>query len=314
MIVTFTANPALDVTYRTAELRLGAEHRVAAPVVRAGGKGINVARTLRALGHDPLVLAPAGGPEGEVLRAGLERDGVAHRLVPVAGATRRTVTVVDAGGTATGLNETGPGISGPEWEALRAQVRAALRTAGVLVLSGSLPPGLPVDAYGVLAADARGLGVPVVVDTSGAALSAASAAGPALVKPNAAELRAATGIDVTGVEGVVRAARALIDAGAGAVLASLGADGMVLVPGRDAAPLHCRPPAGVAVVNPTGAGDAAVAAAAAGLEEGLGWPQLLHRAVAWSVAAVAEPEAGAVDPRVAADLARRIPLPTGATP
>lgn len=299
MIVTVTANPALDLTYRTDALRPGGEHRVAAPVVRAGGKGVNVARTLRAMGHDALVLAPCGGSEGDALRAGLDRDGVPHRLVAVAGPTRRTVTVVDGQGAATAFNEAGPPLSGPEWEALRAEVRAAARAADVLVLSGSLPPGAPVDAYGLLTQDARRLGVPAVVDTSGEALAAALAAGPALVKPNAAELR-----DVTGLDDVVAGARALVAAGAGAVLASLGADGVVLVGGPDAPPLRGRPPGGTTVVNPTGAGDAAVAAAATALAEGADRCTLLHRALAWSVAAVATPQAGDVDPDLVRDLVR----------
>lgn len=291
MILTVTPNPALDVTYRVPELLPGTEHRTPAPVVRAGGKGVNVARALRATGREPLVVGPCGGPDGDALAARLADDGLAHRLVPVGGVTRRTVTVVDDRGTATGLYEAGPQLGPAEWAAVADTVRAALPDAGVLVVSGSLPPGVPADAVARLVADAHRAGVPAVVDTSGAALTAAAAAGPALVKPNAAELREATGTD-----GVVAGARALLRAGARAVLASLGADGMVLVSGPRATPLRCRPPAGLRVINPTGAGDAGVAAAASALDEGLDPPALLRRGVAWSAAAVTAGTAGELDP------------------
>ncbi|ANY07993.1 1-phosphofructokinase family hexose kinase [Pseudonocardia sp. HH130630-07] len=291
MILTVCANPALDVTYRVPALTTGSEHRVPAPVVRAGGKAVNVAAALHTMGRDPVVVAPYGGPEGAVLAADLTARGLEHRLVPVPGAVRRTVTIVDDAGAATALNERGTPLPAAGWARVTAVVRTALPAAAALVLSGSLPPGLPDDAWAPLVAAGRAAGVPVVLDAAGPALLAGIAAGPDLVKPNARELREATGDD-----DVVSAARQLVARGAAGVLASLGPDGMVLVDGPTGEPLTCRPPAGSTVRNPTGAGDAAVAAAACALAEGAGRAVLLYRAVAWSVAAVAEPRAGELDP------------------
>lgn len=281
MILTVTPNAALDVTYHVPSLRPGATHRVADVAVRAGGKGVNVARVLHALGHETLVTGLAGGRE---IQDDLTAAGIGEHLVEIAGPARRTVTVVSAAdGSATALNEQGPPVAVADWERLAAVFPALAARAEVVVLSGSLPPGLPVDAY------ARLIGAtdtPVVLDTSGPALLDGLSAGPRLVKPNAEELAEATGADDP-----LTAAADLRARGAGAVVASLGPDGLVAV--TDDGVWRARPR--LQSGNPTGAGDACVAALAAGLAAGTGWPELLADAVALSAAAVACPLAGDVD-------------------
>lgn len=272
MIVTVTPNLALDVTYELPELRPGHDHRVRAVHSRAGGKGVNVARVLAALGHDVMVLGLAGGPTGDAVRADLDASGLRHDLVPCAEETRRTVTVV-AGGEATPLREPGPVIGTDEWAALEARVP----DADVLVVSGSLPPGVDVDAIARLAAR----DIPVIVDTSGEPLRRAAPYAWA-VKPNADELAA-----VTGTDDPVAGARML---GARTVVVSLGAEGLLAVTDEE---VHRVPPPRVVTGNPTGAGDAVVAALAAGA--GSPWPDLLGDAAALSAAAVLAPLAGSYD-------------------
>jgi tagatose 6-phosphate kinase len=278
MIVTVTPNLALDVTYELAELRPGQTHRVDAVHARAGGKGVNVARVLRSLGHDVLVLGLAGGPTGDAVRADLEASGLAHDLVPCAGETRRTVTVV-AGGEATLLGEPGPIVAPDEWAALEARIP----DADVLVVSGSLPRGVDGDAVAGLVARLAARDVPVIVDTSGEALRRAAPYAWA-VKPNAEELA-----EVTGTDDPVAGARML---GAPAVVVSLGAEGLLAVTGDQ---VHRVPPPRVVSGNPTGAGDAVVAALAAGIIAGTPWPALLGDAAALSAAAVLAPLAGSFD-------------------
>jgi tagatose 6-phosphate kinase len=272
MIVTITPNLALDVTYELPELRPGETHRVRAVHSRAGGKGVNVARVLRALGHDVLVLGLAGGPTGEAVRADLDASGLAHELVPCAGETRRTVALV-AGGEATMLAEPGPVVAEDEWAALEARVP----DADMVVVSGSLPPGVPPEAVARLAAR----DVPVIVDTSGEALRHAAPYAWA-VKPNAEELA-----EVAGTGDPVAGARLL---GARTAVVSLGAEGLLAVTGEE---VHRVPPPRVVTGNPTGAGDAVVAALAAGA--GTPWPELLKDAAALSAAAVLAPLAGSYD-------------------
>ncbi|MFF2041539.1 1-phosphofructokinase family hexose kinase [Kitasatospora sp. NPDC058170] len=290
MIVTVTPNPALDITYDLPALRPHTSHRVAAVHEQAGGKGVNVARVLHALGHPTTAVLPLGGPTGEAVRADLDRCGLAHLAVPLApgASTRRTVAVVDPA-DATVLNEPGPELSTEHWAALLTAVRSLLPAARALVLSGSLPPGLRPGAYADLVRLAHEQGVPVVLDADGAALTEALDAGPTVVKPNAAELRHATGI-----ADPLDAARALADRGARTVVASLGPDGLLAVT-PDGTWRARLPPEPVVRGNPTGAGDAVVAALAVALAERSPWPQALARAVALSAAAVRAPHAGRFD-------------------
>ncbi|GAA2803486.1 1-phosphofructokinase family hexose kinase [Kitasatospora paracochleata] len=286
MILIVTPNPALDLTYTVPTFRKHRSNRVAEVAAQAGGKGVNVARVLTALGRENRCVLPLGGPTGAAVEADLQAAGLTHTPVRIAGETRRTVAVVDTS-DATMLNEPGPKLAPEEWAALLAEVDRQLPAAGVLVLSGSLPRGLPADAYADLVTLAHRHAVPCVLDADGPALTAALAAGPTVVKPNAAELTAATGI-----ADVPAAATALLARGAGAVLASLGPDGLLAVD-RDGA-WRCTPPAAV-TGNPTGAGDSVVAALAAGLAGHAGWPAILPDAVALSAATVLAPRAGEFD-------------------
>jgi tagatose 6-phosphate kinase len=279
VILTVTPNTALDVTYTVDGLRPDGVHRVREVRSRAGGKGINVARVLHALGVDVRAVATAGGATGSAVAADLGAAGLPVELVPIAGETRRTTTVLGDDGSVTLLNEPGPALSGAEWRLLADAVRR--RAPEVLVCSGSLPPGVPPDAYASLLTGTS------VLDTSGTALLAGLAARPAVVKPNAEELR-----EVTGLADPVAAAGELRRAGAGAVVVSLGADGLLAVTGSGT--WHATPST-VLSGNSTGAGDAVVAALALGLSRREPWPDILRRAVALSGAAVLGPLAGDVD-------------------
>jgi tagatose 6-phosphate kinase len=292
VIVTVTLNPALDLTYTIPALTPGTTHRPAVHA-QAGGKGVNVARTLHALGRETVAVLPLGGFDGEAVRAELEASGIPHHAIPIAGATRRTVKVVEAeSGLATGFNESGPEVGAAEWAEICAAVASLLETAvldeaAVLVLSGKLPRGLPDDAYAELIALADGLGVPTILDTEGAPLLAALAAGPAIVKPNAHELA-----DATGITDSRAAAEELLKRGARAVVSSNGPDGLTALTaeGRWTA----RPPR-IDGGNPTGAGDASVAALALGLADASGWPEMLADAAALSAATVLTDRAGVFD-------------------
>src|SRR3954471_16517347 len=171
MILTVTLNFALDVTYELDRVVLHAANRVTRVRRRAGGKGVNVARVLRSLGHDAIVAGLAGGVTAEDARAELAAAGLRDELVPIAGETRRTVTVVDAdAGDATGFWEPGPTVGPHEWTRFRSTYAVLVREAGAVVLSGSLPGGVPRDAYAALCRAAADAGVPAILDTSGEAL------------------------------------------------------------------------------------------------------------------------------------------------
>ncbi|MFE0448737.1 1-phosphofructokinase family hexose kinase [Streptomyces fungicidicus] len=295
MILTVTLNAALDVTYGVDRLCPRTSHRVGTARRRAGGKGVNVARVLSALGRGSVVTGLVGGPTGTLIRDDLRTvTGLRDELVPVGGDSRQTVTVVSHDdGDATVFNEGGPHVTPDEWRAFTDRFASLARHARVVTLCGSLPPGLPSDAYAHLVRTAREAGAVTVLDTSGPPLLDALGAGPDVVKPNAAELAATTGCD--DVAGAAARLRAL---GAGTVVVSSGPDGLYAVTPDGA--WRAAPPERLAG-NPTGAGDACVAALAAGLADGRRPPGVLREAVALSAAAVPRPVAGDVD----ADLYRR---------
>ncbi|MDP5228295.1 MULTISPECIES: hexose kinase [Arthrobacter] len=293
-IVTVTPNPALDTSYTVPRIEHGASHRVAPPLIRAGGKGLNVARVVHQQGRRALAIAPVGGNTGEAFRAELESSGVPSRLVPVQAETRRSMAFVEETlGDTTIFNEAGHALQPGDWQRLAAAVVDGLQDAAVLVGSGSLPPGAPADFYPALVTLAHQHGVPAVIDTSGPGILAAARAGADVLKPNHVELREAFG----GLE-LDDAVRELLRLGARTVVVSSGSAGMRLFSAdhprhswaaRLAEPLHG---------NPTGAGDAAVAALATALAEGVDEPEdVLRRAASWSAAAVLMPGAGEISER-----------------
>ncbi|GIE85958.1 1-phosphofructokinase family hexose kinase [Actinoplanes regularis] len=289
MIVTVTLNPALDLTYPVDALVPHRTHRITEVAERAGGKGLNVARVLHALGEPVLATGLLGGPTGDVVAGLLEADGVPDSFTRIAGDTRRTVAVVDQV-DATGFWEPGPVVPAAEWSRFVAHFRGLIGEASVVTLCGSLPPGIPIDAYAVLARVAASAGVPVLLDTSGPALRAGLAAGPAIAKPNAAELAA---LDPDWNAATLRALTS------GSVVVTDGAAGLRAI--TPDAEFRCVPPVPV-TGNPTGAGDACAAALARGLRDGTEWPGMLADAVALGAAAVASPVAGAFDPGVYREL------------
>jgi tagatose 6-phosphate kinase len=218
--------------------------------------------------------------------------------VDIAEPSRRTTVIAD-GTEATGFWEPGPEVSADEWRAFVAHYGSLLKVSRVAVLSGSLPPGVPVDGYAELITLARSAGVPSILDSSGEPLRAGIAARPDIVKPNAHELAMATGLAVGALPDAeelalseARAAAEALRAGSTtSVVASLGRHGLLAstVDGS----WHAAPAAPLPG-NPTGAGDAAVAALARGLAYRLPWTQRLADAVGLSGAAVVSPVAGAV--------------------
>ena len=210
MIVTLTPNPSLDRTVTLpGPLLRGAVNRLDSVTVEPGGKGVNVARVLAASGQQATALVPAA-PGDPLLKAieSLGLAGLTCRAVPVDGAARVNTAVTEPDGTTTKLNESGAGLSEAEIAAIEGALSEELRLASEgrswAVLSGSLPPGAPVDWYVRLVGLLRPLGVRIAVDTSDAPLAALAAGlpdcAPDLVKPNGEELAQLAGRGATDLE------------------------------------------------------------------------------------------------------------------
>ena len=191
------------------------------------------------------------------------------------------------------FNEPGPEVAPGEYSRFLAAYKEALTACTTVVLSGSLPRGLDDDTYAGLIKIAASAGVPAILDTSGDALLHGLPGRPAIVKPNLAELAQVVG-RVDGwssppdQSAVLESAAELRNRGAEAVVVSMAADGLLAVTAAGAWHAAAPPVAG----NPTGAGDAVVAALALGLTRGSSWPERLREAAALGSAAAAAPAAG----------------------
>jgi 1-phosphofructokinase family hexose kinase len=309
MIVTLTPNPAVDITYAVPTVTLGESHRVGDVRERAGGKGLNVASVLTAMGSHVVAVAPVGADELAAFATDLTERGLSHRLVESPCRTRRSVAVVDDAGQATLFNEAGSTQPGAVWARVSAALAALAPQASVLTVSGSLPTGAPDDLVERLTIEATRLGLQVVLDVGGPVLAHALRAQPTLVKPNRAEATAARlGWPGSGSPTPADLAFALADQGAEAVIISDGANGIQLL--HDEVELRAWLPEPLKG-NPTGAGDALTASLAADLDAHGGlpdgrdaWAEVLRRGVAWSAAAVLQPVAGVVG---ADDVERLLP-------
>lgn len=263
MIVTLTPNPSLDRTLHLPGLVRNAVNRVERTLTEPSGKGVNVSVALRRCGHPTCAVLPVGGAAGVELAVLLDAAGIDHRDIRMDAAVRSNVSLVEADGTTTKINEAGPRL---EQETVRALLAAALATAQPgdwLAVCGSWPDGFGADAVRELLAGARAKNVHTALDTSGAGLRSiledddVGSAVPDVVKPNSHELAELTGVALRTIGDVITAGRRLLERGLVTVLVSLGGDGALLLE-RDGPALWGR--ARVArVANTAGAGDAFLA-------------------------------------------------------
>ena len=295
MIVTLTANPAIDRTIElTGALRRGDVQRAARSDVQAGGKGVNVSRALAASGVETLAVFPAAADDAFTRL--VAASGLPHLADPETGTVRTNIAVTEPDGTTTKLNEPGPRLDEAELDALGAAVVAACRGAAWLVIAGSLPAGLPANTYTTLVSRVRselGAAAPrIAVDSSGAPLRHLVHGDEPidLIKPNAEELAELAGHgDPEALEASPELAARIATESLGAAraaLVTLGATGALLVESggaRFAASPRIR------AVSTVGAGDSSLAGFLLASAEGQGTDGALAQAVAQGAAAAALP-------------------------
>lgn len=303
MIVTFTANPSLDRTVALpGPLERGEVQRAVSVSQESGGKGVNVSRALVASGLESLAVLP--GADSDPVLAGLREGKVPFASLPIGEPLRTNVALTEPGGVTTKINEPGPVLDDNQQEALIKLLLESSRGASWVVLAGSLPPGFPTDFYATAArrlrSSADGASPLIAVDSSGQPLAAALSGGsegmPDLLKPNAeelAELAAAAGFAAATADeleadpaAAAEAASAVVRSGVGAVLATLGSKGAVLVT-ADGAWLATHPP--VSAVSTVGAGDSALAGYLLAHGQGAAPADCLRQAVAHGAAAASLP-------------------------
>ncbi|WP_031169639.1 1-phosphofructokinase [Streptomyces durhamensis] len=229
MILTVTPNPSLDRTYEVQRLERGEVIRAETERMDPGGKGVNVSRAVTAAGRRTVAVLPLGGAPGALVADLLDAQGIEVAPVPIAGATRSNIALAEEDGVLTKINAPGPELSPAEQELLLDTVREQSRDADWIACCGSLPGGLAPSWYADVVTRAHAGGARIALDTSGRPLLEALRARPDVVKPNAEELAEAVGRPLATVGDALKAAEEVRGMGARAVLASLGADGQLLV-------------------------------------------------------------------------------------
>ena len=188
MIITVTLNAAIDKSLSVPSFRLGRRHRTVERRALAGGKGVNIARTLKTLGLPVIATGFQGGPTGTQIVAQLGDESILHDFVRIGGESRTNTSVLDpTTGEQTEINEQGPTVEPDEVEQFREKLLYLASGASIVVFAGSLPRGVEPDLYAQLVRSLRKLEVTTIVDTDGEALRQAVRAEPDVVSPNVVE-------------------------------------------------------------------------------------------------------------------------------
>ncbi|WP_408010560.1 1-phosphofructokinase [Pseudalkalibacillus sp. A8] len=252
MIYTVTLNPSLDYIVGLENLELGKVNRTEETYKFPGGKGINVSRVLKRLGHSSCALGFIGGFTGDFIKSAIETEEIETDFVQVEGDSRINVKL--RADLETEVNGPSPGIAPQHLDLLKKKFRA-IRKDDMVILAGSLPEKLEPSFYRELI-ELVPHGTKVIVDTKGVPLNQAILAKPFLIKPNHHELGDLFNVEIENREDAEKYARKLVEEGAENVIVSMAGNGALLVTGTGS--YTCNVPKGT-VVNSVGAGDSVVA-------------------------------------------------------
>lgn len=310
MILCITPNAAVDRTLIVPGLRIDTIARPRDAITAAGGKGLNVARVLRALGDRPYCAGFLGGHTGQLAAELAAREGLNGTWTWIDGETRTCVILVDPDArTTTVINEAGPPVSAADWQRLIADAGRAAESAGWVCISGSTPPGSGPEPLADLIHALRRRDRPVWADTSGAALRVVLGARPDGIKINVEEAGELLGCALETIPVAACAAAELQARGIPQIVLTLGHDGALIVDAHGA--WHAQPPR-VEAVSAVGSGDALFAGLISALSSEIPPPEALRLGVACGTANALRIGGGAID-RVTVDrlLAETIvtPLP-----
>ncbi len=260
MIVTVTMNPAIDKTVDIGKFERGDLNRIKRVEIDAGGKGINVSKTIRELGGESIATGFVGGTSGTIIKQVLTDLGLRTDFVEVKGETRTNLKVVEETGEVTELNEPGPEVSKDQLNDLLNRLEGYANPDTLFVLAGSIPAGIPTDIYRKITEQVHQKGAKVLLDADGVLFSESLKGKPDMLKPNRSELERYYQMDYRASEQeLVSMGEKLLDQGVSMAAISLGQMGAIfLTKGKR---YRC-PGLRVKAHSTVGAGDALVAAMA----------------------------------------------------
>lgn len=295
MIYTVTINPAIDKTIVLKYLKSGALNRVQKSLTNIGGKGINVSFVLKALGGESTALGLAGGENGRQIVQGLCEAHIENHFLETGKESRTNIKIVESDGTLTELNEAGVGVGQEMAEAFRSLVRMHIASGDILVLSGSVPEGVPSTIYRDLTLLAHKKGAKVILDADGELFSYGIEAVPDVIKPNEEELRryisAQKNTELESIPEKLQHGKQIwqfLKCGIHQVILSKGGEGACFYEAGAAGYTTC-PALPIEVHSTVGAGDAMVAAWAYAMDKGLTGKEAIRLSMAASAAAASTP-------------------------
>ena len=307
MILTVTLNAAIDRTVAVPSFRQGHRHRAVEASTVAGGKGVNVARTLKLLGRPVIATGLAGGPTGARLMERLAEESILTDFTWIAGESRTNLAVIDpTSGEQTEINERGPDVAPEELERFLEKLLYLARGARVCVVAGSLPPSVPASFAARIIAELKELDVETILDTEGEPLTAGLRAEPAAVTPNTTEAEGAVGHEFNDREDLLTGLRGLVELGAGEALITHERGCVAsLLEGTERRSYEARAPS-LEPVAAVGAGDAFLAGFTAARFESLPPQECVRFAVACGAESTQHFGAGSIDPAEVSRLAEGI--------
>jgi len=287
MIATITLNPSLDRTVIVDGLRVNESNRWTSVHHYAGGKGIDVSRAIHEMGGQTIAYGFIGGDEGRTLEVKLDEEGVPFSFTPIEQETRVNFIIADTRASQqTIINAPGPHISKRELARFLKKLRGIYPSPELMVASGSVPPGVPIDIYYTIVQEAKSHRVRTILDSAGQWLEEGIKAKPYLIKPNVHEAEELLKTELPTEEAITKAALNLIEMGVEIAVISSGEDGIIAAT-RDGMFKAVPPP--VKVRSAVGAGDCTIAGLALKLARGEPLIEACRLAVAMGTAAVLTP-------------------------
>ena len=315
MIITVTLNAAIDKTLAVPNFRLGRRHRAVEQTSMAGGKGVNVARALKALGQPVIATGVAGGPTGTRIIEQLTEEAILNDFVRIREESRMSTAVVDpTSGEQTEINERGPEVSEPELDLFVDKLLYLAQGAAMCVFSGSLPRGIGPDLYARLIEELRRLHVTSVLDSEGEPLRMATRAAPDIITPNELEAEELVGHEFSEHEDRVAAVGEMVEMGAREAVMTMPDGCLALLGGGgDIARVRrlCRATLEpLEPVSSVGSGDAFLAGYVAARYDGRDDADCVRFGVACGAESTQHFGAGVLDPREVARLVDEVELDT----
>lgn len=284
MIITVTMNPAVDKTVEVESFVQGSLNRIPIPIVDAGGKGINVSKTINALGGETIATGFLGKEGSDKILDILQKEGIEQDFVLIEGITRTNMKIMEKDGTLTEINEPGISVPSEKVQELLTKLESYASKDTVFVLAGSIPEGVGADIYARVTHMVKEKGAEVFVDADGALFRESIEAAPTMLKPNHRELAEYCGLSENiSEEQLITCGKQLLEKGVKYLAVSRGSQGALFLTKNQIIRCSGIP---VEVHSTVGAGDAMVAALVCARDTGKSWEEAIKLAMAVSAGAV----------------------------